>query len=323
MNSTPNTGNAMPELHRTVLVADIGGTRARFATFALSLHPVILNSCEVPTASCSGLDELTHLAVKTLCPDNLEAIVYAAAGFQSDPHTCTGKNIPWAVDTRTVTMPVKKLLINDFVAQAASVCVLPCIEHSVVQQGKGTDRPVAVVGAGTGLGKCAIANHNSPSLRPVFMPSEGSWADFPFKGAEEYAFASFLEQRGIAPYTDNVVSGPGLKSLYEFYTKKQCTGHLCHADLAATGAFDTFARMYARVCKNFMLDTLAFGGLFLAGGVIKSLPQLATSPAFLTELRTCGLLSRHFEEVPIAIVHDDSSGLYGAFVYYQRVGRFV
>ena len=312
---------------RTVLVADIGGTKARFATFAMneSECPTMLDSCEASTASYSGLDQLTDHAMKTLCPENLEAVVYAAAGFKATPHTCTGKNIAWDVDIRTVTLPIKKLLINDFVAQAACLCIVGCIDHSTVRPGRKNSMPVAMVGAGTGLGKCAIAMQpaeGAHSLRPFFMPSEGSWADFPFRGAKENAFASYLESRGIPPYTDNVVSGPGLQRLHAFYTGKECTREIGYAELAASGAFDTFARFYARVCKNFMLDTLAFGGLYLTGGVIKNIPQLAESTAFATELCTCGLLSAHFENTPVAIVHAPDSGLYGAFAYYLLLGRF-
>ncbi|MDR3042899.1 MAG: glucokinase [Desulfovibrio sp.] len=343
-----------------VLAADIGGTNSRFALYETDglargdmPHPQDrLCSVRLPTACTASFADLLRRAAAEQPGlfTSPSLLVLAVAGPVRGGRRCTPPNIPWTVDLddpalRGPDMPPLPpvLLINDFVAQAYACLrpaapVVPHVPHvphvpdvldmlDVLDGHPVPDAPIAVVGAGTGLGKCLLLPASGDGMPPRALPSEGGHALFPFTDEREMAFATFVRAHtGRQVIGDLVVSGPGLRLLYAFHAGQW----LEPAEVAArltTGKGDVgpdhvlpqvlswFARFYGRACRDYVLETLALGGLFIAGGVAAATPALVTHPAFAEAFRQSDTHAELLRGVPVRLVRSPDAGLLGAALY--------
>jgi glucokinase len=335
----------------TILAADIGATNSRFALFTANLDgasPQIslqreqwLEGASYPSFSDvldalkrPGNDGAPFIDVAS-APD---IAVLAPAGPVHD-NECHLSNLPWVVRASDVEQALgipRALLINDFVAQAYACMAPQNIDAVPLLPGKAMPgTPIAVVGAGTGFGKALVLpaedadstaagfpESKALTLRYLtsarVLPSEGGHTEFPFVGEEEFAFAAFavkdIHVRRLL--VDHIVSGKGLATLYAFHTGQslsppEATARAIHHPQTLA----TFARFYARVCRNFALNTLSLGGLFVTGGMALRLPVLQHAE-FAREFRETspeqGALLRN---IPIWHVRSHQAGLWGAAVY--------
>lgn len=337
----------------TILSADIGGTNSRFAVFRVPEGSPTLTAAGDPalilvrerrlkSRDYPGFTE----AVKALfdpSPDGTpplldesarpDCIVLAPAGPVQDG-VCRMPNLHWVVRLSEIAalVPAPSLyMINDFAAQAYA-CLLPeAVEAVTALTGTpASGYPAAVMGAGTGFGQALLLDapdrDGSPAhgrrldaLRRIrVLPGEGGHAEVPFVGKDEFRFAEFAAKRmGTERLIgDAIVSGSGLALLLAFHTGQE------HAPPQATPkalehpeVLTWFARFYARLCRNYMLQTLALGGLYITGGMALRVPVLE-NPAFRQEFRTCASHPRLFENVPVwHIRRADQAGLWGAALY--------
>ena len=81
-----------------------------------------------------------------------------------------------------------------------------------------------------------------------------------------------------------------------------------------TETLEWASRFYARVCRNYVLETLALGGLYIAGGVAAKTQELLTHQAFEKEFRSSDTLADLLAKVPVSLIRDENSGLWGAAV---------
>ncbi len=153
--------------------------------------------------------------------------------------------------------------------------------------------------------------------RERVLPSEGGNSEFPFSNREEYAFADFVrKETGLARLIgDTIVSGSGLAHLFAFHTGLRPHPHEATAKAADhPPVLEWFARFYGRICRNFVLDTLALGGLYITGGMALRLPVLE-HPAFREEFHDSLAQRGLLEQVPVWHIRNRQAGLWGAAIY--------
>jgi glucokinase len=273
-----------------------------------------------------------------------DVVVIAPAGPVQD-NICRMPNLPWVIsvqDIRDALAVSSTHMINDFAAQAYA-CLLPQAVDAVgVLSGsprKGA--PVAVMGAGTGFGQALLLDAPLPDdeLRhyPSFgmhgdlsptarlerfrrvrvLPSEGGHAEVAFVGPEEFDFARFVADRIRTPKLvgDTIVSGSGLAHLLAFHTGLDLSPREAAAKAPEyPQVMAWFARLYARLCRNYVLHTLALGGLYITGGMALRIPVLS-HPAFAEEFHNCAAQRHLLEQVPVWHVRNPQAGLWGAALY--------
>ncbi|MDW7712165.1 MAG: glucokinase [Deferrisomatales bacterium] len=132
---------------------------------------------------------------------------------------------------------------------------------------------------------------------------------------------------------ERVLSGPGLPGIHGFLAAtgrgelpRRVRDRLAAEDPAAAiadealrgedatcgAALDLFARVYGAQAGNLALTALATGGLYLAGGIApKILPKLREE-GFLRAFRDKGRLAGLLADVPVRVVLDPKTALYGA-----------
>ena len=79
------------------------------------------------------------------------------------------------------------------------------------------------------------------------------------------------------------------------------------------------ARFYGRACRDYVLTVLARGGLYIAGGLAVRTPELVKSEAFAAEFRSSSKMADLLAEIPVHLISDEESGLWGAAQYALQV----
>ncbi|KPJ76584.1 MAG: hypothetical protein AMJ54_11255 [Deltaproteobacteria bacterium SG8_13] len=308
-----------------ILAADIGGTSSRFALFrtAAGQPAEIETACELQTGAFASLLELLQAARAehhSLSPDSAAAAVLAVPGPVEGGKRARLANVKWPVDLG----PVERryggcpfFLINDFEAQAFGCLTLAVETVRQIKSGRRqTNGMLAVVGAGTGLGHCALKSDNRGT--PVAFPSEAAHAVFPLSGSPESGFRRFLTATAGTrePTADLVVSGRGLALLHRYLTGEDLSPQQVARQISPQSeTTDWFARFYARACRHYALAVLPLAGLFVSGGVAVKNPFLVDNDTWRAEFVRSETKQQLLEAIRVDLVTDEWIGLWGAARY--------
>ncbi len=319
-----------------VLAGDIGGTNARLAVFAFEgqglsrVHEQIY-----PSAKYDGLGAIVTEFRRTYT-DDLSAACFAVAGPVVDGDIKTS-NLPWVVHGRALAAEIdvpRTTLINDFDAVGYGVTRLAATDVETLQVGlPAPDGPIAVLGAGTGLGQGLVLRDGG---RTRIVPSEGGHATLAARTDVEWGLAKYLVARygGHVSY-ERVLSGAGLVSTYHYVV--ECglapaqpavtaameretpaavitNQAIAGTDQACMTAVDIFASIYGSQAGNVALMTLSTGGVYLAGGIARRIVPLLRSGDFLRSFAAKGRMSPLLSSVPVRVIMNDFVGLLGAAV---------
>jgi glucokinase len=317
-----------------LLAADIGGTNSRFALFALKDSPAALPDLELvreqwlPTAQYGTFTELARdLRLPDGAPFVPPGTALASLGLAGPVRNgaCEPPNISWGihVDEAAVALGIPHvLLVNDFVAQGYA-CLLAArnaqaraaLDIAELCAGKSNVAPFALVGAGSGCGKALVL----PEARMV-LSSEGGHGEFPFRSDEE-AFANLLRASlGERIVVEMLASGNGLHRLFAYHCGEDLPPAAISSRLnpprtaAEQKTLSWFARFYGRVCRNFVLNTMALGGLYVTGGIATRIPVLE-HPAFLESFWDSKCMEWLLRDVPVLHIRSQRAGLWGAAAY--------
>jgi glucokinase len=307
---------------KNILVADIGGTNSRFAHFAANKKGELslVNTKWFETAHFRSFSHLLEQLNKTkfsLMSHKADIVVIAIAGPVEDGIYSSPPFISWDINISNALQDFgfkKCFLINDFVAQAFA-CRSPIAELSeeILHGRIIPEEPIVILGAGTALGMATLVSDAAQGY--IALPSEGGHTNFPFTSKRECEFQEFLLQElGEAYVTNNhIVSGRGLS-----YTHRFLTGEILEPEDVALRFQDNSetliwaARFYGRTCRNYALENLARGGVYVAGGVAAKSPKLLTHNAFKAEFYSSNTMAAILKEIPVFLIRDEESGLWGA-----------
>lgn len=213
----------------------------------------------------------------------------------------------------------KAILMNDFEALGYSI--------NIFKEAKKETRPIAVIGAGTGLGK-AILIHDKNHYVP--HPSEGGIADFPIRNEEDLQLSKIITKNKRAMEQEELVSGKGIEYIYEYLRKHKKIKGSKHTkkidnskekifliekykddDATSKEALRMFSIYFARIIKNFALETLPHGGIYLAGGIIIRNQELIGKD-FFKELGNLTRNQQIIKNIDIRIIKQKDVSLLGA-----------
>ena len=313
-----------------ILSADIGGTHSRFAHFTTSedsgLKLVGVKWVKTKDArSFGGLLDNLRESGSSLKPEEADIVVIAIAGPIEGGVKSSPPFISWGIDLSDAQQEHgfrRSVLINDFVAQAYACCSPGGEAAEEILPGEAVpDAPVGVIGAGTALGKAVLIRDCNGSY--VALPSEGGHANFPFVSPQECMFQEFLlKERGDKYITGNiVVSGRGLSYIHQFLNGERLKPReVAESIVEHPETLGWMSRFYGRACRNFVLEALTLGGLYIAGGVAARIPDIVTGKDFELEFRSSDTLAHLLNKVPVFLIKDENSGLWGAaFLGWQTL----
>jgi len=325
-----------------ILGGDIGGTNTTLCVAGIHhktpyvLFSLLFKSQQLPSLVPAVKETITY-AKKHYNITIRTAGIGAAGVVSPSADGVRLTNVPWNIRSSDL---IKKTglssvyLINDFQAVGYGINLLnPHNKKDLlcVKKGKKTKQtyPIkAVLGAGTGLGKSILVYDTTfQAYHP--LPSEGGHGDLPLYSEDEMRLAEFIKKQRRNPQPvryEDVLSGYGIETMYHYLKSKQSTTKLKSRitvpaavisqyrkkDAIAKETFQYFTRFYGRCAKNFVLDTLATGGLYIAGGIAAKNIDLFKTRTFLDEFTHAYHREDVLHHVPIYVVVNYDVSLYGA-----------
>ncbi len=322
----------MPQL---ILCGDIGGTNTRLAVveYAKTSPKILLTKVQQTKLIYNFsifVNEALEFAKKEHNYDISQAC-FAVAGHV-DGQKAKLTNASLSIDAEKIKKQTglkTVFIINDFEAMAFSIPLMAGKSMKIIQRGKPSKKQIkAIIGAGTGLGKAILVA--SPDENIQVMPSEGGRADLPIQTQEELQLSEFIKQRRKkrSVLYEDVLSGRGLEDIYTFFhTIKYPSQHssLPAATIFASRkqnpcsnkAINIFTNIYAKCCRNYAIETLCEGGLYVTGGIASKNP-LSFSKEFIKEFINHEQLKLFLKKVPVYIVTNQAAGILGAAIAFLR-----
>ncbi len=322
-----------------ILAGDIGGTKCNLAIFRETgeggLQPIFER--RYPTREFSTFADLVghfrRQAAESKPRIGKEPV--SAAGFGVAGAVVEGRlhanNLPWELDLRQLARRLDLarqniVLLNDVEATAWGLDHLPAKDLAVLNPG--VPRPGAtraLMAVGTGLGEALLV---WDGRRYRVFPSEGGLADFSARTEREIQLLLHLKQRLPNVCCEDVLSGRGIRSIHEFLDRamrhpsfdqpgadpareitQQAAGNACPV---CVETMDLWTEAYGAEAGNMALQTLALGGVYLAGGIApKILPKLMEGH-FFRGFCNKTLLSAVLARIPIFVVMNETAPVWGA-----------
>ena len=308
----------------SVLVADIGGTNARFAIADFQGgRPVIRDAQSFLAEDFETIRDAADAYLESIS-DRPDRACFAAAGpIVGEEVKFT--NSHWTLRAADITRPLalnQFEMVNDFYALASGVPFLPDEAFVIVKDGAAvTSAPILVIGPGTGLGQAIIAPTSDGS---IVISTEGGHVAFAPYTDEEIAVREFIAREHPRVSVERLLSGRGLVNIHRALcaiegaqrvslqaseiTKAASTGEYP----IAVKAVDMFCSIFGRVAGDAVLATGAQGGVVLGGGILPKIKTVFLSSDFADRFVQKGRMSDYVKSVPVRLIDTDGAALYGA-----------
>lgn len=308
------------------LLADIGGTNARFAWQEAAGAP-IGPSVVLPCAAFAGLAEAMDAALVRLgrrAPR--QAAIAIATQVDGDAVRMTNRNWSFSRAALRERFDLQGLVVlNDFTALALALPTLA--PHELRPLGGGVavpGAPVALLGAGTGLGVSGLVPDGRGGRVP--LAGEGGHVTLAPDNEREWRVMQWLAARHGHASAERALSGPGLVDLAlalgEFENRQEplpitpaqiCAAALAGRDRHCEDALRLFCAWLGSVAGNLALTLGARGGVFLAGGILPRLGDWVAHTELRARFEAKGRFRPWLREIPVrVIVAAESPALRGA-----------
>lgn len=267
--------------------------------------------------------------------------------------TCQLTNLSWFLESTRLQRVLnigRVNLINDFAAIGYGVLGLSADElHPLQKVNADRNAPIAVLGAGTGLGEAFLIP--SDNGYQVFG-TEGGHTDFAPRTELEFALQQYLLDKYQIDRVsvERVVSGKGIIAIYQFLRDRHVSREspelaevfrvwtqeigrssktvdpaaviseaaLEGRDFLCEETLTLFLEAYGVEAGNLALKLLPYGGLYIAGGIAAKILPLMERGDFMRGFLQKGRVSSVLEQVPVYVVLNPKVGLLGAALYAAR-----
>jgi glucokinase len=327
-----------PATSAPALLADVGGTHARFAlrlangTIGQTVDLRSAEFSDLSSATTEGLSLLWKTLPSSLSSSGsvLEAAVAVAGPIIGDRVELT--NVGWSFsieETRRALGLDRLVVVNDLAALAWAV---PTFAANDARSGKAfiegkDERPgpgesiTAVIAVGTGLG---AATHVRGDGFEIVLPSEGGHGDLAASNQHEWNVVERLSARfGGHVSVERAVSGGGLSNLWTALAEldgersgaelepAEVTRRAVAAEPRALEAMALFSGWLGAFAGDFALAVGARGGVWLGGGVLAALGAAFDRASFDRRFRAKGRFEAWLAGVPVRDVDDPLAAFRG------------
>jgi glucokinase len=319
--------------HPRRLIADIGGTNARFALLGESgwRDETVLACTDYPDLVAATEHYLRSVGAALGSQRPHEAAIAIAGPVTSDIVRMT--NHVWefsAAHTRERLGLRRLIILNDFTALAMAVRHIPPNELEQIGSGRPVpNAPLAVLGPGTGLGVSGLiptGQHWIP------LQGEGGHVTLAVMNEREVAVLQQLHRRFSHVSAERVLSGPGLVNLYDALCaldgrvpevvkpadiSRRAKEGSCRVCLETVSIF---CGLLGTLAGNLVLTLGALGGAYLGGGIVPSLERLFTSSNFRDRFEDKGRYADYLSQVPTYVIRTKLPAFIGLAAAFDEPG---
>jgi len=314
-----------PRFDHPRLIADIGGT---FARFALEVAPHVFEQsaslrCEdfadfhaAVTAYLSGLKDVAPGAIK-------HAAVAIANPVSGDEVRMTNYHWQFSIEQMRQRLHFDNLVVvNDFTALAMSVPSLTAQQRR--QFGGGTAVPrsvVGLIGAGTGLGVSGLIPADDGWIA---LGTEGGHTSFSPHDEREIAILQFAWRQYPHVSFERLLSGAGIELMFRALTHRAGLPErnldapeitrlaLDGSDALCKETIDVFCAILGTAAANLAVSQGAFGGIYIGGGIVPRLGLYFDQSPFRERFEDKGRFTDYMKGIPTFVITATDATLMGA-----------
>lgn len=306
------------------LVGDVGGTNCRFAVAEVTAEGTIElhKSATYAVKDYASFDEAAraYITSQNLRPFKA-AFAFAGPKFGDEIRMT---NTDWVVSESKLQKEFgfeTVIILNDFVAMASGATVIPDDGFDTIIPGKvNYNKPVTVMGPGTGMGVSYILSASPPHV----VPTEGGHVAFAPQDKLERKILK--HQAALRPYVtiESLISGPGMVNLYQAICaiKEKKTRFKNAQEIVAAAEANpksvarltvkTFCNILGGFAGNTALIQGASGGVVLAGGVSRHIMPFIAESDFIERFHAKGTGTFFLKDIPVRVIKAHFVALYGA-----------
>ncbi|MEO2266106.1 glucokinase [Pseudoalteromonas sp. YIC-656] len=311
-----------------ILVADIGGTNARFAlitdyknsdnAFVID-HQHTFPSCDFRSFEDAVDAYLAHIN----SPQILRACLAVAGPVKGEEVMLT--NLGWQFNVTALKQRFgfeNLQVINDFAAFAYAAPYLSEKDNICVKQGIAqANANIAVFGPGTGFGAACLVR--SQGNQAIMSCEAGHISLAPVTELDRQLHAVLRDELQHVS-VENVFAGPGIARLYRAMAKVQ--GKVVNdidaaqiAELAQTNqciiaeqTLNHFCDWLGSVAGDIALSFGSLGGVYIGGGILPRMQERLLNSRFTERFIAKGVMSQYNNQIPVTLVRQEHIPFIGA-----------
>jgi glucokinase len=303
------------------LLADIGGTHARFA---IARAPGAIEDLRVlPCARFASL----YLATRTYLasvgePRPRHGALAIAGPVDGDAVRMTNHAWRFSVERQRELLDMETLLaVNDVAAAAIAAAQLSEGERERIGGVQSRPRgPLCVIGPGTGLGVAALVRCNG---RWSVVASEGGHGAFSPADPVEAGILRFAWSEHHHVSSERLISGPGIELIHRASRAEAGlaplaldTGEIVRRARAGECALcaltlSRFSAMLGTFAANAALTFGARGGVYIAGGVVRRMGAGFDRALFRARFEANGRFHAYLARIPTLLITREYPALHG------------
>jgi glucokinase len=325
------------------IVADIGGTYARFAQVtegAITTRPELRHILTFNNDEFSGIEALIDTYLQSCrqygsAPEVGHVCLAVAGPVDSDRVRLVNRDWSFSRSALTSALNVRLHVLNDFSAQGWWLRDMDSSDvewlrppQSERDAGASRHSCMTVAGPGTGFGSATLTAGDE------VLESEPGHCAFAPTDLHEARLLEALWQHFPRVSVEHLLSGPGLANL--FMAHSQLAGKAAsypepaaiagaardkaHPDfVVASAVLRDFSAILGAVSGDIVLSFGSQEGFFLSGALIRKLDSLFDRSLFMQRFCDKGPFSGWISGVPVGILTAEHPGLLGCASYIRRI----
>lgn len=309
------------------LVADIGGT---FARFAVETGPGIFeHSASLRCVDYPGFAEAVSSYLQGLplhLKDRIsQAGIAIATPVAGDEVRMTNYHWRFSIEEVRSRLNFEHLVVvNDFTALAMA---LPSLRPQQRRQvGSGTPQTnsvIGLIGAGSGLGVSGLIPAKDGW---VALGTEGGHTTFAPHDEREIDILRFAWREHSHVSFERLVSGPGLELIYRALAHRHGRAEspksapaitkagLEESDALCRETMEVFCGMLGTAAANLAVTQGAFGGIYIGGGIVPKLGDFFDRSGFRARFEDKGRFGEYLKSIPTYVITSTEATLVGASI---------
>lgn len=328
-----------------LLAGDIGGTKTilRLEEFQAESGSRLVAEATYPSAAYPHLNPIIEefLDAADKGPRPHRACLAIAGPVVNQTSQLT--NLNWILHANQLAQSLEiphVHLLNDFAAVGYGILALQPQDLCVLQEAAILpEQPIAVLGAGTGLGEALLVWQGK---QYTVLAIEGGHTDFAPRNNLEVGLLQYLQKKFGRVSVERVVSGIGLQYLYEYlrdtgFAPESSTVQtmmatqtpaavvsaqgLAQTDPLCEQALHMFVSAYGAEAGNLALKSLPYSGVYIAGGIGPKILAKMQDGTFIESFLDKGRLRPLLEKIQVSLILNPKVGLLGAALLAQRLEK--
>ena len=325
----------------TLLAGDMGGTKTLLALYGIKDGRLKqLYQQRFISRDWRSLEPMLKCFLEQR-PSDIEAPEHGCIAVAGPVNNRNARitNLPWQLneDQLAAAASIRQLeLVNDFGVLIYGLAHFDETQQVVLQVGDAQEGPMAILGAGTGLG---MARGIRTEKGVIALSSEGGHREFAPRSEEEWHLACWLKNDlGVDRLSvERIVSGTGLghiatwlfqtadaqahplQRVAEAWRKNKSSDLPAQVSMAAAQGDPLMQRAqtiwlsaYGAAAGDLALQELCTGGLWIGGGTAAKQLAGLQSAAFLKTMRQKGRFEAFLAGLKVTAVIDPEAGLFSA-----------